>query len=116
MGIEMTPVLLLIVIACIVIGLPIARAKARQIERGGQTPQLPMGDVVAQLERIEQAIEAMAIEIERISEGQRFTTALLAEKQGRITPALPPVPARHDTDANSNEGTVLLPAARRPSP
>ncbi|MCC6771265.1 MAG: hypothetical protein IT360_08645 [Gemmatimonadaceae bacterium] len=39
---------------------------------GGETPM--------RLERIEQAIEAMAIEVERISEGQRFVTKLLAER------------------------------------
>ncbi|HEX2779792.1 MAG TPA: hypothetical protein VHM30_09855 [Gemmatimonadaceae bacterium] len=33
------------------------------------------------IERIEQIVETMAIEIERISEGQRFTTRLLAERQ-----------------------------------
>ena len=33
------------------------------------------------LERIEQGVEAIAIEVERISEGQRFTTKLLAEQQ-----------------------------------
>ena len=32
------------------------------------------------LARMEQAIDAMAVETERISEGQRFTTKLLAEK------------------------------------
>jgi hypothetical protein len=32
------------------------------------------------LERMEQAIDAMAVEIERISEAQRFTTRLLSER------------------------------------
>lgn len=32
------------------------------------------------LARIEQAVEAIAVEVERISEGQRFTTKLLAER------------------------------------
>src|SRR5262245_47543729 len=32
------------------------------------------------LARIEQAVDAIAVEVERISEGQRFTTKLLAEK------------------------------------
>jgi hypothetical protein len=31
---------------------------------------------------MEQAIEAVAIEVERISEGQRFTTKLLSEGRG----------------------------------
>ena len=34
------------------------------------------------LERIENAIETMAVEVERISEGQRFTTRLLSERSG----------------------------------
>jgi hypothetical protein len=33
------------------------------------------------LERMEQAIDAMATEVERVSEGQRFTSRLLAERQ-----------------------------------
>lgn len=34
----------------------------------------------ARIERIEQAVDAIAIEIERISEGQRFTTRLLSDR------------------------------------
>ena len=37
-------------------------------------------DAMDRLARIENAIEAMAVEVERISEGQRFTTRLLSEK------------------------------------
>ncbi len=33
-----------------------------------------------QLNRLESAIDASSVEIERISEGQRFTTRLLAER------------------------------------
>jgi hypothetical protein len=35
-----------------------------------------------QLARIENAIDAMSVEVERISEGQRFTTRLLSERSG----------------------------------
>jgi hypothetical protein len=38
----------------------------------------------ARLERIEQAVDAIAIEIERISEGQRFTTKLLSERSTSV--------------------------------
>ncbi|MEP7383675.1 MAG: hypothetical protein ABI910_18460 [Gemmatimonadota bacterium] len=38
------------------------------------------GDTSMRLERIEMAIEAMSVEVERISEGQRFVTKLLAER------------------------------------
>ncbi|MEO8560596.1 MAG: hypothetical protein ABI601_00880 [bacterium] len=34
------------------------------------------------LERIEQAMDAIAIEVERVSEGQRFVTRLLSERGG----------------------------------
>lgn len=38
-------------------------------------------EMMARLNRVEQIVEATAIEIERISEGQRFTTKLLSEKK-----------------------------------
>ena len=44
--------------------------------RGTTDPEL-----VARVARIEQIVEATAVEIERISEGQRFTTRLLADKK-----------------------------------
>jgi hypothetical protein len=37
-------------------------------------------DVAARLERMEQALDSISIEVERISEGQRFATKMLAEK------------------------------------
>ena len=37
--------------------------------------------VDARLERVEQAIEAIAIEMERVGEGQRFLTRILSERQ-----------------------------------
>lgn len=57
---------------------PLFRAYAKKIERSSQTAMIP-AEVTSRLERIEQAVEAVAIEVERISEGQRFTTKLLSE-------------------------------------
>jgi hypothetical protein len=37
-------------------------------------------EVAARLERMEQALDSIAIEVERISENQRFTTKLLSER------------------------------------
>ncbi|HMJ19786.1 MAG TPA: hypothetical protein VK478_15485 [Gemmatimonadaceae bacterium] len=48
----------------------------------GQRDTLAAGndpELVARVARIEQIVETTAIEIERISEGQRFTTKLLSE-------------------------------------
>lgn len=42
-----------------------------------------MSQLDARLGRMEQAIDSMAIEVERISEGQRFTSKLLAERGDR---------------------------------
>jgi hypothetical protein len=36
------------------------------------------------LQRLEQSVDAIAIEIERISEAQRFTTKLLADREREI--------------------------------
>ncbi|HJP60422.1 MAG TPA: hypothetical protein VJ865_10495 [Gemmatimonadaceae bacterium] len=38
-------------------------------------------EMLARISRVEQIVEATAIEIERISEGQRFTTRLLSERK-----------------------------------
>jgi hypothetical protein len=66
---------------------PLVRAVARRIENRGQPPaQLP-DDLTARIERIERAVDAVAVEVERISEGQRFVTKLLAERAE--TPKLP---------------------------
>ena len=60
------------------IGIPLVRAYTRKMDAEGRNPRIPT-DVSDRLERMEQAIEAVAIEVERISEGQRFTTKLLSE-------------------------------------
>ena len=59
-----------------------ARARVREADGAGESaPRIP-SDVSARLERMEQAIDSIAVEVERISEGQRFTTKLLAERSG----------------------------------
>lgn len=61
------------------IGVPLIRAKIRQMDHRNL---IPPTDSVAndRLARIEQAVEAMAIEVERVAENQRFVTKLLSEK------------------------------------
>ena len=41
------------------------------------------------MERVEQAIEAIAVEVERVSEGQRFVTKLLSQQGVTATPPAP---------------------------
>jgi hypothetical protein len=85
----MVPIVLFICLAATAIGVPIARAYAKRVERSPLQPSMPP-DVVARLERMEQAIDSIAIEVERISEGQRFTTKLLSERADRGLPASNP--------------------------
>lgn len=81
-------------IVAVIVGFPIARAFARWIDRRGHQSRLP-ADITMQLNQIAQSVDAMAIEVERISEGQRFTTRLLADQQasrgglpaGKVPPA-----------------------------
>ena len=68
------------------IGIPLAKAYARKIDAEAKNPRIPP-EVTARLERIEQMVEAVAIEVERISEGQRFTTKLLSEARALTDPA-----------------------------
>jgi hypothetical protein len=66
---------------------PVARALARRIEGRSAATTVP-ADVTDRLDRIERAVESVALEVERISEGQRFVTKLMA---GRAEPTkLPP--------------------------
>ena len=62
-------------VAAIVIGFPLSRAFSRRLERGTHTASIAPA-VSDQLQRIEQAVEAMALEVERISEAQRYLTKL----------------------------------------
>ena len=84
------PIIFVASIPVIAIGYPLAKAYAARLERKPVGQSVPL-EVTARLERMEQAIDSIALEVERISEGQRFTTSLLTERaQGR--PALPPGP------------------------
>jgi hypothetical protein len=56
---------------------------------GARTPPADLKEIRDGLARMEQAIDAIAIEVERLSEGQRFTTRLLAE-EAREAAQIPP--------------------------
>ena len=55
-----------------------AAVRFQEMKLRGPSPIPSMTE--ARLERIEHAVDAIAIEIERISEGQRFTTKLLNDR------------------------------------
>lgn len=90
------------------IGVPLVRARIRQMDRDAIGPRRD-GALDERLGRIEQAIDAMAVEVERIAEGQRFTNKLMADARTlpspQVQPAWPPaaapepVAARHRGEA-----------------
>jgi hypothetical protein len=62
------------------LALPLSIAWAKRILRRTPRATPVPADVTMRLERIEQAVDTIAIEAERISEGQRFVTRLMAER------------------------------------
>ncbi len=85
---ELIPIVLFIMMGVTAIGWPIARAIARKMDREALPPDIPL-ELQGRLERMEQAIDSIAVEVERISEGQRFTTKLLSDRQQSLPPRQP---------------------------
>lgn len=70
-----------VTVAVIALGIPIIRALTRRfVDRPPAAPAIA-ADVHDRLERIEQAVDTVAIEVERISESQRYLTRLMAESR-----------------------------------
>ena len=65
---------------------PIALAISRMLWKRGSQPKYvgPSPENAQRLERMEQAIDSIAIEIERVSEGQRFVTRLMSDRQNAL--------------------------------
>jgi len=78
--------IVLAILAIVIIGFPLSRAFGRRMDRKSTVPNADP-EVARRLDRIEQAIEAMAVEVERVSEAQRYSARLLTER-------LPEAPAR----------------------
>lgn len=78
---EVIPILGIVfgTIAFCIVGFPLARAFARRMDRRSAAPS-GASDVAPRLQAIEQAVDSIALEIERISENQRFATRLLSER------------------------------------
>ena len=70
-------------ILCFVVVLPLTIAYARRIWRRGAAAvaAIPQ-EIYDRFNRLDQAIDSVAIEVERIGEGQRFLTRVQAEQRG----------------------------------
>jgi hypothetical protein len=78
-----------VMLAVIIIGSPIVRAIARRIEKGAPVAAPIPVEMKNQLQLISQSVDAIAIEVERISEGQRFAAKLLADRAKEGTTLTP---------------------------
>lgn len=83
-GLGSGQVLALSIIFTICVLGPLAIGFARTLFKRASTPAPPpmvFNEMAQRLERVEGAVDTIALEIERISEGQRFVTKLLSEGQ-----------------------------------
>ena len=98
-GVVVISIAFFVTCAIIAIGLPIARALARRSDRRSVAEPGTDAETRARLERIEQAVDAIAVEVERISEGQRFTTKVLSDS--RALPQPDPAAALAERDRSA---------------
>ena len=97
-GVVVISIAFFLTCAFIAIGLPIARAFARRSDRRAAAPPEADVETRARLERIEQAVDAIAVEVERISEGQRFTTKVMSDLRALPQPDPAAALAERDRD------------------
>lgn len=77
----------IVAIVSIFVLAPLAIAFARMMWKRASDPaprRVESDQTNRRLEQLQQSVEAMAIEVERISEGQRFVTKLLSEKDREV--------------------------------
>jgi hypothetical protein len=82
-------IMTLSVLTIVLVLFPLAFAAARGIWKKSNRPGLPptaFAETAQRLDHLEGTVDTIAIEIERISEGQRYMTKLLSDAQG--APAL----------------------------
>jgi hypothetical protein len=83
-GLSQNQVETLSILSILFIFFPLAVGAARAVwKRSGRPGPAPAAftETAQRLERLEASVDAIAIEIERVSEGQRFVTRLLSESQ-----------------------------------
>jgi hypothetical protein len=86
--------MLLPAIVITVLGLPLVRVLARRLDRRDAASAPELAKIEERLGRLEAGIDSIAVEVERISEGQRFTAKLLAERSSESAASRPPAGSR----------------------
>lgn len=74
-----------------IVALTLSNVLKMWLNRPGRArpPQADLNEIRDGLGQLQQAVDVIALEVERLSEGQRFTTRLLAEKAKEVAPITP---------------------------
>jgi hypothetical protein len=85
------PIGIVIIAIVAVAGVTISRGLQVWMTRPGRAvlPQTDLREIRDGLGQLQQAVDAIAVEVERLSEGQRFTTKLLSEQSRKVASAAP---------------------------
>jgi hypothetical protein len=67
-------------------GIVVTFLKRRPKPMAGGELSAQLNDIVNRLNRLDTSLDTVAVEVERISEAQRFTAKVLAERSGAVAP------------------------------
>src|SRR5262245_9707304 len=81
----------IIIVFMLAVLMPISLGLTRRLWRRAPAAPPPQPEIPPQrLDRLEHAVDAIAIEIERVSEGQRFMTKVMSERPPAVIAAIKP--------------------------
>lgn len=83
---QVTPIvgMSLAMMVVLFIGWPLARAFGRRLDRRAEVGAVRAADLQPQIRQLQESLDAMAVELERISEAQRFQAKLMAERPSAL--------------------------------
>lgn len=79
-GVVDISIVMFVTIGFVIVMLPVARAFARRMDRQSQHLSSGTADLMPAIDRLQQSVDAMAIEVERVTEAQRFQAQLMAQR------------------------------------
>ncbi|MGH7617324.1 MAG: hypothetical protein ACREPM_08865 [Gemmatimonadaceae bacterium] len=88
---DVATVIPVVSVVLLILAFPVALAWSRRIFRGPPRGHASLpADLTMRLDRMEQAVDTIAIEVERVSEGQRFMTKIMVERPAANSANAPP--------------------------
>jgi hypothetical protein len=91
---DMDLVVIFVGIFTTIVGFNLSRAIARRMERKALDRD-DLAEIRRHFEHLEQSVDAIAVEVERVSEGQRFTAKLLSGKPSVLDAPAQREPEKH---------------------